>query len=1094
MRLPTFSAMFRFPSSLLTLLVCVSTLMAQTPELIVPTGHARALLHLETSPSGGWLASTSIDETVKIWDAAAGRELHTFRPGKMARDLAFSHDERYLAVAAFNEIHLLETTGWTTVRGIKGWWTNGVAFHPQRAELYYFTQRSNSTGEDPIQVYALSLPDGSPRRLATVERASGKVVANLDLSPDGSQLLLVQGTTAHLIPTGGGAPRLVLGSRRFTPNGELFFVTTAGNNGTFGVKSTDGQTRWELQAPADQVQNPDLVHTMGFVGNRFYWANQPDRIAHGDVSTGNPAMYEMPPGTDRTIAAGADGTLYFTNKTDRLVRAAYPPALLTPRMLGERVLSPYQLAGSKSPAQLSWGQTEITTMRFVDGQLLPYGGPDGRHGSGQLKYANDGSLLTAAAATGDVFSYRAPGRHAEVKRFKSGYLTAEGTAVNGDGEWLAVVARDGYLLMNTRSDKSSTKGVPGPGYSHFWGDAALSPKGGLLLLNAAKKLPGGSKTETHARLVKLSTGESLWEVPGWWEAPRFSADGSRIAAEIYQHLATYNPADGRELSRHPLPQGRFPTQTRFNGDLSWACYTHNERAYAYDLTANREYEMTVPGQRVLFERGAFFADDFVAFAGREGKLWIFDLRTRAVVATLVRYADSDDWALVAPDGRFEATPGAMKKMYYRVGNQRVALEQLFDGYYQPGLANEIFNRLPRGSAPAPLGSLRPAPSVEISYLPVNTRGLIVEDDEGPKANLVRARTQDAVLVVAGNAPADRITELRLYRNDKRIADGQRGLVVEDDEDPPTNGERRYRVRLLPGTNAFRAVALNSQRTESKAAYLTVEYVPAPAASVPNPAPAPAPTAGFSGPAGTTLHLVTVGIDRYANPEYNLNYATADADALRRRLDAKTRALVGKVREHTVRNDGATRDGILTQLRAVASQADADDVLVFYFAGHGLVPDRSSGEFYLLPHEIDAASTAARQGISATALRNLSTAVAAERQLFVLDACQSGGAENALRAAEEKAIAGLARSTGTHWLTATDSEQLATEFSTLGHGAFTFTLLEGLSGKADTGNDGVSVSELKTYLERQLPELTRRYGGRPQFPRSFGYGRDFRVVR
>ncbi|MDX1463309.1 MAG: caspase family protein, partial [Marinirhabdus sp.] len=120
---------------------------------------------------------------------------------------------------------------------------------------------------------------------------------------------------------------------------------------------------------------------------------------------------------------------------------------------------------------------------------------------------------------------------------------------------------------------------------------------------------------------------------------------------------------------------------------------------------------------------------------------------------------------------------------------------------------------------------------------------------------------------------------------------------------------------------------------------------------------------------------------------------------------------------------------------------------------------------------------------------------AQKQLFILDACQSAGALNtvALRgAAEEKAIAQLARSTGTHWLTASGSEQFATEFDELGHGVFTYALLEALSGKADSGDNRITVNEIKAYIESRVPEISAQYKGSPQYPSSFGFGQDFPV--
>ena len=58
--------------------------------------------------------------------------------------------------------------------------------------------------------------------------------------------------------------------------------------------------------------------------------------------------------------------------------------------------------------------------------------------------------------------------------------------------------------------------------------------------------------------------------------------------------------------------------------------------------------------------------------------------------------------------------------------------------------------------------------------------------------------------------------------------------------------------------------------------------------------------------------------------------------------------------------------------------------------------------------------------------------------------------------EERAIAQLARSTGTYWITATGSDQFATEFEELGHGVFTYSLIEGLKGMADNGDSKITI--------------------------------------
>lgn len=349
---------------------------------------------------------------------------------------------------------------------------------------------------------------------------------------------------------------------------------------------------------------------------------------------------------------------------------------------------------------------------------------------------------------------------------------------------------------------------------------------------------------------------------------------------------------------------------------------------------------------------------------------------------------------------------------------------------------------------------------------------------------IEARTQDAKIVVRGTTSNDRIAELRLYHNGKLLGGTSRGLGVEDDT--PEGNERTYTVALLPGENTFRAVAVNGQRTESAPALLLVNYI----------APAAPPKISAD---GITLHLLTIGINEYKNPRYNLNYAEADATGLEATLKTGMSSIVGDIRLHSIRNASATRSDILRAIATVTAEADADDVFIFYYAGHGVMSEGTRKDFFLVPHDVTQLygndQGLAAKGISATELKALAAGMPAQKQLYILDACQSAGAVQSIAmrgAAEEKAIAQLARSTGTHWLTASGSEQFAGEFDQLGHGAFTYALLEALSGKAAGSDNRISVNELKAYLDAVVPEITEKYNGQAQYPASYGFGQDFPV--
>ena len=91
-------------------------------------------------------------------------------------------------------------------------------------------------------------------------------------------------------------------------------------------------------------------------------------------------------------------------------------------------------------------------------------------------------------------------------------------------------------------------------------------------------------------------------------------------------------------------------------------------------------------------------------------------------------------------------------------------------------------------------------------------------------------------------------------------------------------------------------------------------------------------------------------------------------------------------------------------------------------------------------------------------------------MFILDARQSAGAFEAMMSSDanqQKSIAVVARSTGTHWLAASGAQQFANEFSSLGHGAFTYVLLDALKGAA-LANNMITVNTLKITFRKLCP--------------------------
>ncbi|MDX2133231.1 MAG: caspase family protein [Saprospiraceae bacterium] len=168
------------------------------------------------------------------------------------------------------------------------------------------------------------------------------------------------------------------------------------------------------------------------------------------------------------------------------------------------------------------------------------------------------------------------------------------------------------------------------------------------------------------------------------------------------------------------------------------------------------------------------------------------------------------------------------------------------------------------------------------------------------------------------------------------------------------------------------------------------------------------------------------------------------------------------------DDKATRDNILRSMQQLFLRADDNDVVLFYFSGHGL-----NGSF--LPVDFDGYNNKLRHD----EVRQLFLKSKAKHKLCIADACHSGSLSYGLVAkgpapvtldsyyqAFEESEGGIAL------LMSSKAEELSLEDHGLRQGVFTYYLMEGLKGKADSNNDRlVNIQEIYQYVFKQVRTYT-----------------------
>ena len=419
-----------------------------------------------------------------------------------------------------------------------------------------------------------------------------------------------------------------------------------------------------------------------------------------------------------------------------------------------------------------------------------------------------------------------------------------------------------------------------------------------------------------------------------------------------------------------------------------------------------------------------------------------------------------DWMARTNEGYFNATSGARSAIHFVKGLDVYQPEQFFEEYYRPDIIPEMYKS--RGTSEGRQKiedklNQAPPPEIKIALVPM----------EGNTEAEVHIKVTD----MGGG-----VSEVRLMHNGKL-------LPIETDEFTFPVGKGNFSTykktfSLVAGNNVFSASGFSKGRVES--------------------IPVQAKQFSENAANASVCHVFAVGIDQYKNPAMSLNFARDDAEAFVDSISKKTKNLFQRTEIHALYDSKATRAAVLDTLEALSKKIAPHDVFVFYYAGHGSMAD---DKFYFITHEctrlFDPVNLE-KFAVSGLEMQDKLKNIKALKQIIIMDACQSGGSVELLAmrgSMEEKAIAQLSRSAGIHVLASAGSEQNAKEIAQLRHGLFTYVLLKAMSGEADGApNDGkITIYELKSYLDDQVPELNRQYSGKIQYPYTFSRGHDFPIV-
>lgn len=1046
----------------------------EKPEIFVQLGHS-GVQSLAFSSDGKFLLSGG-DKTVKLWDAAAGREIRTFTGGHVGyvASVAFSPDESLLLSSGTEgKIILWDATTGKKVKDFVG--------HNKGVFRAVFSPDGHHIASGGMDATIRFWEVASGRQTSTIT-GHGAAVRTLAYSPDGRYLLsgswdktikLWEIATGKEVRTFSGHTAAI-NAVAFSPDG-MYFLSAGGKDGTVRYwEVASGRQLAVLRGHKGEVTSvaflPDGRRAVSSSFDRTVklWdlgrGSEVSTLPAGEVSVFSVAI--SPDG--RQLLAGSRNMSLWDLATGKELHKLEGKV----NWVREVALSPngeYLLSGNFDGTINLWDS--------INGKLLKtFPGIKGIVSS--LAFSRDGRIIMDCRSDGPL-TLRETKTGKEVRQ-----LAGEGAAAfSRDGRWIVSGAAGNDLHLWDAATGRAIKTFAG--HTDKIHSVAFSSDGRYVV--------SGSRDKT-VRLWDIESGRELQVFSNFRyhvNSVAFSPDGKRVLAGSSDNtVKLFEVESGRQIQTWQdiavssvafSPDGRQALTAGFDGipKLTDAAtgrrvtsfYGHKLHVYATRFSAD--------GRRIVTGSG-------------DGTVRLWDVVSGREISQSIGFTNGE-WIVITPEGYYNSSARGHEYLNIRRGNKVYGIDQFYDVFYRPdivtaklrdediaGLVTLTVDEAIKNPPPIVKFSAVPdqtnSPKVKVCYQGQSTGGGIGEVRLFQNGKLIKS---DGFYREA-SARSTTATVKLAQRNSGIIYQDMRSLTIKEKQKSGAvltqpKGEsfnECVEMETIAGDNEIGLTAFNASNTV-QSVMGTVRFT------------------STRAPAPPHLYILAIGIDRYRDASINLKYAAKDSRDFIAQLADKAKTIYQPENIHltSLVNEQAGKQNIMATIEKLALQVKHGDSFIFFDASHGLL---LQSQYYIVTSSFNSKLDGASL-ISSNEIVEVSKKIKALSQLFIFDTCHAGGVDNIVSGLYDARMSVLAKKMGLHIYASAGSVQTALD-GYQGNGLYTHTLLEGLkNGPAvDKEKSGtVTVKSLGIYSREMTTKISQKLS-HPQTPLIINFGKDSRL--